>query len=78
MALSQFEIAVGGICSIPVTGGLIYMGFKTWGEQKLDASRLKPKKAKAPIKEEKKKSTGEGTVKSEKKSESLKSEQTPK
>ena len=44
MALSGFEIAIGGITSIPVTGGLIFLGYKAFGEKNLDASKLKPKK----------------------------------
>ena len=44
MALSGFEIAIGGITSIPVTGGLIFLGYKSFGEKNLDASKLKPKK----------------------------------
>ena len=44
MALSGFEIAVGGLFSIPVVGGLVFFGYKAWGEKNLDASKLKPKK----------------------------------
>ena len=44
MALSGFEIAVGGLFSIPVVGGLVFLGYKVWGEKNLDASKLKPKK----------------------------------
>ena len=44
MALSGFEIAMGGVSSIPVLGGLIFLGFKAFGEKNLDASKLKPKK----------------------------------
>ena len=47
MALSDFEIIVGGVTSIPVVGGLVYLGFKIWGEKNLDTSKLKPKKAPA-------------------------------
>ena len=43
MALSGFEIAMGGVSSIPVLGGLIFLGFKAFGEKNLDASKLKPK-----------------------------------
>ena len=43
MALSGFEIAMGGITSIPVVGGLIFLGYKSFGESSLDASKLKPK-----------------------------------
>ena len=59
MALSGFEIAMGGITSIPVVGGLIFLGYKSFGESSLDASKLKPKqktavkkKAPAPNKKE--------------------------
>ena len=41
MALSGFEIAMGGITSIPVVGGLIFLGYKSFGESSLDASKLK-------------------------------------
>ena len=44
MALSGFEIAVGGIASAPVLGGLIFLGYKAFGEKNLDTSKLKPKK----------------------------------
>ena len=44
MALSGFEIAIGGITSIPVTGGLIFLGYKSFGEKNLDSSKFKPKK----------------------------------
>ena len=44
MALSGFEIAIGGITSIPVTVGLIFLGYKSFGEKNLDASKFKPKK----------------------------------
>ena len=44
MALSEFEIAVGGLTSIPVLGGLIFLGYKSSGESSLDTSKLKPKK----------------------------------
>ena len=44
MALSEFEIAIGGMTSIPVVGGLIFLGYKSFGETSLDASKLKPKK----------------------------------
>ena len=44
MALSEFEIAMGGIASIPFVGGLIFLGYKSLGESSLDASKLKPKK----------------------------------
>ena len=51
MALSGFEIAMGGITSIPVVGGLIFLGYKSFGESSLDASKLKPKQKKAVKKE---------------------------
>ena len=44
MALTGFEISVGGVLSIPVVAGLTFVGFKTWGEKSLDASKYKPKK----------------------------------
>ncbi len=44
MALNEFEIAIGGMTSIPVVGGLIFLGYKSLGENSLDASELKPKK----------------------------------
>ena len=44
MALSEFEIAIGGLTSIPVVGGLIFLGYKSLGESSLDTSKLKPKK----------------------------------
>ena len=52
MALSDFEIAVGGITSIPVLGGLVWLTYKTWGERKIDASKLKPKKPQTPVKKQ--------------------------
>ena len=45
MGLSAFEIAVGGITSVPVLGGLIFLIYKAFGEKNLDTSKLKPKKA---------------------------------
>ena len=51
MALSGFEIAMGGISSIPVVGGLIFLGYKSFGESSLDASKLKPKQ-KTTVKKE--------------------------
>ena len=51
MALSGFEIAMGGITSIPVVGGLIFLGYKSFGESSLDASKLKPKQQTAVKKE---------------------------
>ena len=44
MALSEFEIAMGGLTSIPVVGGLIFLGYKSIGESSLDTSKLKPNK----------------------------------
>ena len=44
MALSEFEIAIGGLTSIPVVGGLIFLGYKSLGEGSLDTRKLKPKK----------------------------------
>ena len=51
MALSGIEIAMGGITSIPVVGGLIFLGYKSFGESWLDASKLKPKQKTAVKKE---------------------------
>ena len=42
--MSEFEIAIGGLTSIPVVGGLIFLGYKSLGESSLDTSKLKPKK----------------------------------
>jgi hypothetical protein len=50
MALSEFEIAIGGLTSIPVVGGLIFLGYKSLGESSLDTSKLKPKKKTAVTK----------------------------
>ena len=44
MALSGFEMAVGGISSIPTTSGLCLIAYKLFGEQRLDASKIKSKK----------------------------------
>ena len=44
MGLSAFEIAIGGIASVPVLGGLILLIYKAFGEKNLDTSKLKPKK----------------------------------
>ena len=53
MPLSGFEIAVGGITSIPVVGGLVLLGYKSFGEKALDSSKLKPKaKAKPAAKKD--------------------------
>ena len=51
MALSGFEIAMGGITSIPVVGGIIFLGYKSFGENSLDTSKLKPKQ-KTTVKKE--------------------------
>jgi len=44
MSLSEFEISVGGITSIPLTSSLVLLLYKAFGEKRLDASKLKPKK----------------------------------
>ena len=44
MSLSEFEISVGGITSIPLTSSLVLLLYKAFGEKGLDASKLKPKK----------------------------------
>ena len=44
MSLSEFEISVGGITSIPLTSSLVFLLYKAFGEKRLDASKLKPKK----------------------------------
>ncbi len=44
MALNEFEIAIGGITSIPIVSGLIFLGYKSFGENSLDTSKLKTKK----------------------------------
>ena len=44
MSLSEFEISVGGITSIPLTSSLVLLLYKAFGEKRLDASELKPKK----------------------------------
>ena len=51
MALSEFEIVIGGLTSIPVVGGLIFLGYKSFGEGSLDTSKLKPKNKTAVTKE---------------------------
>lgn len=51
MPISGFEIAVGGITSIPVTSGLVLLGYKAFGEKTLDSSKLKPK-GKPPAKKD--------------------------
>ena len=50
MALSEFELAIGGLTSIPVVGGLIFLGYKSLGERSLDTSKLKPQKKTADAK----------------------------
>ena len=57
MALTGFEIAIGGITSIPVTAGLVFLGYKIFGEKQLDVSKLKPKKVTQPKKAETTKET---------------------
>ena len=44
MFLSGFEVSVGGITSIPLTSSLVLLLYKAFGEKRLDASKLKPKK----------------------------------
>ena len=44
MALSGFEIATGGITSIPITATLIFLSYKAFGEKNLDTTKYKPKK----------------------------------
>ena len=43
MSLSEFEISVGGITSIPLTSSLVLLLYKAFGEKRLDASKLKSK-----------------------------------
>ena len=57
MALTGIEIAIGGITSIPVTAGLVFLGYKIFGEKQLDVSKLKPKKVTQPKKAEPTKET---------------------
>ena len=47
MSLSEFEIAVGGITSIPVTSSLILLIYKTFGEKRLGVAKLKSRKVSA-------------------------------
>ena len=47
MSLSAFEIAVGGITSIPLTSGLVFLGYKIFGEERMDTSNLNPKQVSA-------------------------------
>ena len=44
MSLSGFEIAVGGITSIPLSSILILLLYKAFGEKQLEMSPIKPKK----------------------------------
>ena len=59
MALSGFEIATGGITSIPVTAALIFLGYKAFGEKNLDTTKYKPKKPVQTKKAEPSKETSE-------------------
>ena len=59
MALSGFEIATGGITSIPVTAALIFLGYKAFGEKNLDTTKYKPKKPVPTKKAEPSKETSE-------------------
>ena len=43
MSLSGFEIAVGGITSIPLTSSLVLLLYKALGEKQLDATQLQVK-----------------------------------
>ena len=44
MSLSGFEIAAGGITSIPLTSSLVLLLYKAFGEKRLDTTKLKLKK----------------------------------
>ena len=44
MSLSGFEVSVGRITSIPLTSSLVLLLYKAFGEKRLDARKLKPKK----------------------------------
>ena len=44
MALTSLEIAVGGIASIPVVAGSVFLGFKTFGEKALDPGKTAKQK----------------------------------
>ena len=70
MALSGFEIAVGGIASIPVLGGLVLLGYKAFGEKNLDTSKLKPKKP-AVAEKKAKREAKQGTSKIEEDNKSI-------
>ena len=41
MPLSGFEIGVGGITSIPVLAGLMFLLYKGWGEKNLEVKKAK-------------------------------------
>ena len=62
MALSGFEIATGGITSIPVTATLIFLGYKAFGEKNLDTTKYKPKKPAQTKKAEPSKETSESKM----------------
>ena len=47
MSLSGFEIAVGGITSIPLSSSLVLLLYKAFGEKLLDMSKLMPKRVSA-------------------------------
>ena len=47
VSLSGFEIAVGGITSIPLLIILALLLYKEFGEKRLDTSKLKAKKIQA-------------------------------
>ena len=51
MGLSEFKNAIGGLISIPVLGGLIFLGYKSFGKSSLDTSKLKPIKKPVVTKE---------------------------
>ena len=44
MSLSGFEIAVGGITSVPLMSGLVLLVYKSFGEKRLEISSLAQKK----------------------------------
>ena len=43
MSLSEFEISVGGITSIPLTSSLVLLLYKAFGEKRMGMSKLKEK-----------------------------------
>ena len=43
MSLSQFEIAVGGITSVPLMSSLVLVLYKSFGEKRLDIAGLTQK-----------------------------------